>query len=113
MAISITWQAPRPSGVRMCAFRHNGQSVEMKAAVCVQNTWTGEPDSAEWLIDRDAWAQEHAQAIIDRRDYEASPARRRAAAQEEYDREQDEIDRATERRAELKVEYPDLTEGVG
>ncbi len=85
----------------------------MKAAVCVQNGWKGEPDSAKWLIDRDAWAQEKGQAIADRMDYAASPASPaglRAAAQAEYDREQDEIDRATTRREELLGEHPDLTE---
>lgn len=113
MAITITWQPPRPSGVRMCEFEHAGQRVEMKAAVCVQNEWKGEADSVLWIADRDAWAQTHAQAIIDRMDYAASPEGLKAVAQEEYDRGQDEIDTATARRAELKTEYPDLTDSVG
>lgn len=85
----------------------------MKAAVCVQNTWTGEPESAEWIVDRDAWAQVHAQIISDRMDYHASPEGLKATAQEEYDREQDEIDRAMAKRAELKAAYPSLTNAVG
>ena len=85
----------------------------MKAAVCVQNTWKGEPDSVDWLKDRDTWAQSHAQTIADRMDYEASPEGIKAKAQEQYDNLKAEIDTATEKRAELKEQYPDLTDSVG
>ena len=113
MAITITWHDPRPSGVRLCEFEYAGHPVEMKAAMCVQNEWEGGPESVSWIVDRDAWAQTHAQIITDRMDYAASPEGLKASAQEEYDREQDEIDRATTKRAELKTEYPDLTDRVG
>ncbi len=110
VAFTITWQPPRPSGVRLCEFEHDGQRVEMKAAVCVQNTWKGKADSVDWLVDRDAWAQTNAQAIADRMDYAASAEGIKAVAQEEYNNLQGDINTATDRRAELKAEYPDLTE---
>jgi len=106
----ITWQPPRPSGVRMCEFEHNHQRVEMKAAVCVQKTWKGKPESTDWLKDRDAWAQKHAQIIADRMDFEASSAGLKAKAQEEYDHLADEIQVAMDRRRDLKDKHPDLTD---
>ncbi len=109
----IIWNPPRNSGVRTCEFEHAHQVVGMSAAVCVQNTWKGEPESVDWLKDRDTWAQEHATIIAARMDYAASPEGIKAKAQEEYDRLQTEIDTADERRTELKEEYPDLTGEVG
>ena len=110
--LEIIWHDPRPSGACLCEFQHAGQRVDMKAAVCVQNTWKGKPGSVDWLKDRDTWAQVHAQIITDRMDYEASPEGIKAKAQEEYDQLQDEIDMATIRQAELKAEYPDFTDSV-
>ena len=108
MDISITWHPPRPSGVRTCHFEHDGKRVEMSAAVCVQKTWKGKPGSETWLKDRDTWAQEHAATISARLDYESSPEGIKRKAQAEYDRLQDQIDAATQRRAKLKIDYPDL-----
>ena len=110
---AITWHPPRNSGVRTCEFEHAHRVVGMSAAVCVQNTWKGESDSADWLNDRDAWAQDHATIIAARMDYAASPEGIKAKAQEEYDRLQVEIDTAADRRMELKEEYPDLTGEAG
>lgn len=104
----ITWIAPRPSGVRIAKFRHNGQAVEMSASVAAQNEWSGEVDSLGWIVDRDAWAQQQGQIIADRMDFAASPAGLRATAQEEFDQQQDDIDQATVRRAELLAEHPGL-----
>ena len=112
MPLAIIWHDPRPSGVRMCEFQHAGQCVEIKAAVCVQSLWKGELESPEWLADRDAWAQEKAQAIADRMDYEASAEGLEAKAQEEYDSLANEIQAATDRRAELKSEYPNLVDSL-
>ena len=59
--IKITWHDPRPSGAQYCEFWHAGQRVEMKAALCVRKLWQSE-------VDRDAWAQTNAAAIIERMD---------------------------------------------
>jgi len=106
--IKITWNPPRPSGVQTCYFEHDGKRVEMSAAVCVQKTWKGKPGSETWLKERDAWAQEHVTTISARLDYESSPEGIKAEAQAEYDRLQDDIAVATQRRTKLKADYPDL-----
>ena len=89
-----------------------GQNVrhEIKAAECVTKVWP--KDSKAFESEATKWAKEHAQAVCDRLDYEESSAGKEAAAVEEYRQLKDSIDSETERQAELKEQYPSITDSV-
>ena len=103
--IEIAWEQGERKGIRWCSFEYLHVRHRMKAAACVTKLWKTEKDA-------DAWAQANAQAICDRLDYAASAAGLKAAAETEYRQLKDDIDGATDERADLKEQYPDITDSA-
>jgi len=69
--ITLHWDPPRPSGVLHATAEHDGRSHPLKAAVCVQSNWPGDPGEPQWVAARNRWALREAELLINR---EAPPA---------------------------------------